>query len=48
MLFRVGISYYDSLTRELHVPELWEDDTVEFPLIDLVKDYFACPVTHNI
>ncbi|KAJ9551389.1 hypothetical protein OSB04_015434 [Centaurea solstitialis] len=37
LLFRVGISYYDSLTRELHVLELWEDGTAEFPLIDMVK-----------
>ncbi|XP_023740094.1 DNA mismatch repair protein MSH5 isoform X1 [Lactuca sativa] len=34
---RVGISYYDTLTRELHVLELWEDNTSEFPLIDMVK-----------
>ncbi|KAJ0593868.1 putative DNA mismatch repair protein MutS, core [Helianthus annuus] len=34
---RVGISYYDSLTRELHVLELWEDGTADFPLIDMVK-----------
>nr|XP_043628919.1 DNA mismatch repair protein MSH5 [Erigeron canadensis] len=34
---RVGISYYDTLTRELHVLELWEDGTAEFPLIDMVK-----------
>ncbi|KAL4579994.1 hypothetical protein LXL04_016166 [Taraxacum kok-saghyz] len=34
---RVGISYYDTLTRELHVLELWEDGTSEFPLIDMVK-----------
>ncbi|XP_024960301.1 DNA mismatch repair protein MSH5 [Cynara cardunculus var. scolymus] len=34
---RVGISYYDSLTCELHVLELWEDGTAEFPLIDMVK-----------
>nr|GEW33403.1 DNA mismatch repair protein MSH5 isoform X4 [Tanacetum cinerariifolium] len=33
----VGISYYDTLTRELHVMELWEDRTAEFPLIDMVK-----------
>ncbi|KAJ0774687.1 putative DNA mismatch repair protein MutS, core [Helianthus annuus] len=26
---RVGISYYDSLTRELHVLELWEDGTAD-------------------
>ncbi|KAD5961967.1 hypothetical protein E3N88_13440 [Mikania micrantha] len=34
---RVGISYYDCLTRELHVLELWEDGTADFPLIDMVK-----------
>ncbi|KAD4178838.1 hypothetical protein E3N88_27429 [Mikania micrantha] len=34
---RVGISYYDCLTRELHLLELWEDSTAEFPLIDMVK-----------
>ncbi|KAI3755927.1 hypothetical protein L1987_55737 [Smallanthus sonchifolius] len=34
---RVGISYYDSLTRELHVLELWEDGTADFRLIDMVK-----------
>ncbi|KAI3703068.1 hypothetical protein L6452_28823 [Arctium lappa] len=34
---RVGISYYDNLTRELHVLELWEDGTAEFPLIEMVK-----------
>ncbi|KAL9992922.1 putative DNA mismatch repair protein MutS, core [Helianthus debilis subsp. tardiflorus] len=34
---RVGISYYDSLTRELHVLEFWEDGTADFPLIDMVK-----------
>ncbi|XP_071730258.1 DNA mismatch repair protein MSH5-like [Rutidosis leptorrhynchoides] len=34
---RIGVSYYDTLTRELHVLELWEDGTGEFPLIDMVK-----------
>ncbi|KAL8269152.1 hypothetical protein R6Q59_000103, partial [Mikania micrantha] len=34
---RVGISYYDCLTRELRVLELWEDGTADFPLIDMVK-----------
>ncbi|KVI02323.1 DNA mismatch repair protein MutS, core, partial [Cynara cardunculus var. scolymus] len=37
---RVGISYYDSLTCELHVLELWEDGTAEFPLIDMGKILF--------
>ncbi|KAD4178957.1 hypothetical protein E3N88_27548 [Mikania micrantha] len=32
---KVGISYYDSLTCELHVLELWEDGTADFPLIDM-------------
>jgi hypothetical protein len=32
---RVGISYYDSSIRQLHVLEVWEDGSREFPLIDL-------------
>ncbi|GMY31215.1 DNA mismatch repair protein MSH5 isoform X7 [Fagus crenata] len=40
---RVGISYYDSSIRQLHVLEVWEDGSREFPLIDLVK-YQAKPL----
>ncbi|GMY31209.1 DNA mismatch repair protein MSH5 isoform X6 [Fagus crenata] len=32
---RVGISYYDSSICQLHVLEVWEDGSREFPLIDL-------------
>ncbi|XP_043810856.1 DNA mismatch repair protein MSH5 isoform X5 [Manihot esculenta] len=32
---RVGISYYDSSIRQLHVLEVWEDGSSDFPLIDL-------------
>ncbi|KAJ8754599.1 hypothetical protein K2173_010690 [Erythroxylum novogranatense] len=39
---RVGISYYDSSIRQLHVLEVWEDDSSEFLLIDLAK-YQAKP-----
>ncbi|XP_048235464.1 DNA mismatch repair protein MSH5 isoform X2 [Ricinus communis] len=41
---RVGISYYDSSIRQLHVLEVWEDGSLDFPLIDLVK-YQAQPLT---
>ncbi|XP_050246867.1 DNA mismatch repair protein MSH5 isoform X2 [Quercus robur] len=40
---RVGISYYDSSIRQLHVLEVWEDGSKDFPLVDLVK-YQAKPV----
>nr|POE83007.1 dna mismatch repair protein msh5 [Quercus suber] len=32
---RVGISYYDSSIRQLHVLEVWEDGSKDFPLVDL-------------
>lgn len=31
----VGVSYYDSSIRQLHVLEVWEDGSPDFPLIDL-------------
>ncbi|KAL9249588.1 DNA mismatch repair protein MSH5-like protein [Drosera capensis] len=40
---RVGVSYYDSSIRQLHVLEFWED-AVDYPLIELVK-YQARPQT---
>ncbi|XP_004295833.1 PREDICTED: DNA mismatch repair protein MSH5 [Fragaria vesca subsp. vesca] len=40
---RVGVSYYDSSIRQLHVMELWEDGSMDFPLIDMVK-YQAKPL----
>ncbi|XP_021802991.1 DNA mismatch repair protein MSH5-like, partial [Prunus avium] len=40
---RVGVSYYDSSIRQLHVLEVWEDGSTDFPLIDLVK-YQARPL----
>ncbi|XP_044473615.1 DNA mismatch repair protein MSH5 isoform X4 [Mangifera indica] len=40
---RVGVSYYDSSIRQLHVLEVWEDNDSGFPLIDLVK-YQAQPL----
>ncbi|KAB2605993.1 DNA mismatch repair protein MSH5 [Pyrus ussuriensis x Pyrus communis] len=40
---RVGVSYYDSSIRQLHVLEVWEDGSPDFPLIDLVK-YQAKPL----
>ncbi|CAN6557834.1 unnamed protein product [Malus baccata var. baccata] len=40
---RVGVSYYDSSIRQLHVLEVWEDGSTDFPLIDLVK-YQAKPL----
>ncbi|KAL6529464.1 MutS protein msh5 [Orobanche gracilis] len=39
---RVGISYYDSRIRQLHVLEFWEDDHENFPLVEMVK-YQAQP-----
>ncbi|XP_056173491.1 DNA mismatch repair protein MSH5 isoform X3 [Syzygium oleosum] len=39
----IGVSYYDSNIRQLHVLELWEDGSPDFPLIDLVK-YQATPL----
>lgn len=33
--FRVGVSYYDSSIRQLHVMEVWEDGSMDFPLIDI-------------
>lgn len=35
IVFRVGIAYYDSSIRQLHVLEAWEDGTSDFPLISL-------------
>ncbi|XP_062018313.1 DNA mismatch repair protein MSH5-like [Rosa rugosa] len=32
---RVGVSYYDSSIRQLHVMEVWEDGSMDFPLIDM-------------
>ncbi|XP_050941703.1 DNA mismatch repair protein MSH5 isoform X3 [Cucumis melo] len=40
---KVGVSYYDSSIRQLHVLEVWEDGSMEYPLIDLVK-YQAKPL----
>ncbi|KAL2944728.1 DNA mismatch repair protein MSH5, partial [Bienertia sinuspersici] len=39
---RVGVSYYDSSTRQLSVLDIWEDGA-DYPLIDLVK-YQAQPL----
>ncbi|KAM7498900.1 hypothetical protein LguiA_023314 [Lonicera macranthoides] len=39
---RVGVSYYDTSIRQLHVLEFWEDGSTKFPLIDMVK-YQAKP-----
>ncbi|KAF4392783.1 hypothetical protein F8388_010806 [Cannabis sativa] len=43
VLFRVGLSYYDSSIRQLNVLEVWEDGNNDFPLIDLIK-YQAKPL----
>ncbi|KAG7957658.1 hypothetical protein I3843_11G186700 [Carya illinoinensis] len=40
---RVGVSFYDPSIRQLHVLEVWESGSTEFPLIDLVK-YQAKPL----
>ncbi|XP_038690956.1 DNA mismatch repair protein MSH5 isoform X7 [Tripterygium wilfordii] len=40
---RIGVSYYDSSIRQLHVLEVWEDCNSDFPLLDLVK-YQAQPL----
>ncbi|KAK9269036.1 hypothetical protein L1049_000804 [Liquidambar formosana] len=40
---QIGVSYYDSSIRQLHVLEVWEDGSADFPLIDLVK-YQANPM----
>ncbi|XP_039170678.1 DNA mismatch repair protein MSH5 isoform X5 [Eucalyptus grandis] len=40
---RIGVSYYDSNIRQLHVLEVWEDGSPDFPLIELVK-YQATPL----
>ncbi|KAF5949430.1 hypothetical protein HYC85_011423 [Camellia sinensis] len=34
---RIGVSYYDSSVRQLYVLEVWEDGSVDFPLIDMLK-----------
>ncbi|KAH9803818.1 DNA mismatch repair protein MSH5 [Citrus sinensis] len=34
-VIRVGVSYYDSSIRQLHVLEVWEDSNSDFPLIDI-------------
>ncbi|KAK3423983.1 hypothetical protein EUGRSUZ_F00744, partial [Eucalyptus grandis] len=39
----IGVSYYDSNIRQLHVLEVWEDGSPDFPLIELVK-YQATPL----
>ncbi|XP_060207298.1 DNA mismatch repair protein MSH5 isoform X9 [Lycium barbarum] len=41
---RIGVSYYDASTRQLHVLEIWEDGSHDFSLIDMVK-YQARPGT---
>ncbi|KAK4491737.1 hypothetical protein RD792_002512 [Penstemon davidsonii] len=35
VLPRVGVSYYDSSTCQLHVLEFWEDGNEDFPLVEL-------------
>ncbi|XAR56702.1 hypothetical protein NMG60_11037280 [Bertholletia excelsa] len=40
---RVGVSYYDSTVRQLHVLEVWEEGGLNFPLLDMVK-YQAKPL----
>ncbi|XP_059302847.1 DNA mismatch repair protein MSH5-like isoform X4 [Lycium ferocissimum] len=32
---RIGVSYYDASTRQLHVLEIWEDGSHDFSLIDM-------------
>ncbi|CAN4118258.1 unnamed protein product [Withania somnifera] len=39
---RIGVSYYDACTRQLHVLEIWEDGSHDFSLVDMVK-YQAKP-----
>ncbi|CAN1339830.1 DNA mismatch repair protein MSH5, partial [Linum perenne] len=41
--YRVGVAYYDASIRQLHVLEVWEDGSSNFPIIDLVK-YQAKPL----
>lgn len=41
---RIGVSYYDASTRQLHVLEIWEDGSQDFSLVDMVK-YQAKPGT---
>nr|XP_016481731.1 PREDICTED: DNA mismatch repair protein MSH5-like isoform X7 [Nicotiana tabacum] len=41
---RIGVSYYDASTRQLHVLEIWEDGSHDFSLVDMVK-YQAKPGT---
>ncbi|GMN51626.1 hypothetical protein TIFTF001_020775 [Ficus carica] len=43
---RVGISYYDSSIRQLHVLEVWEDGSTEFPLIDLNFPFLLSNASH--
>lgn len=38
---RVGVSYYDSSIRQLHVLEVWEDDSMDFPLVDLGMSFMS-------
>lgn len=51
---RVGVSYYDSSIRQLHVLEVWEDNDSGFPLIDLGMYFisllmkFSCVATLNL
>ena len=40
-LSRIGVSYYDSSVRQLYVLEVWEDGSVDFPLIDMGMG--SCP-----
>lgn len=32
---RIGVSYYDASTRQLHVLEIWEDGSQDFSLVDM-------------
>lgn len=33
--YRVGVSYYDSTTCQLHVLEFWEDEDEDFPMVEM-------------
>lgn len=35
VLYRIGVSYYDSGLRQLYVLEVWDDGDKGFPVIDL-------------
>jgi hypothetical protein len=40
LLYRIGVSYYDSSLRQLNVLEAWDDGDKDFSVIDIGMLFF--------